>query len=142
MQYLRVSSVSHRSHLDQDILSVIVCCCGLRMQNKWYSEETFDPFDELVSTMCLERVLDSIACCHLGLGSSLGSIRGNYKGSCRRNGEMEKWMRAMSYECLSSSAQKLLIGPRTSTLLQMANRGLVAPVRLGASETEFTMCAR
>ena len=36
MQYFRVSSVSRRCHLDQDILAVIICCSGLRMQHKGY----------------------------------------------------------------------------------------------------------
>ena len=64
-QHLPIPPPSCRCHLDQHILSVVVRSGGLRVQHKWYGEQPFDPFDELVPTVRLERVFDSIACCHL-----------------------------------------------------------------------------
>lgn len=64
-QHLPIPPPGRRCHLDQHILSVVVRGGGLRVQHKWYGEEPFDPFDELVPTVRLERVFDSIACCHL-----------------------------------------------------------------------------
>ena len=57
-----------RSHFYQHILPVLICSRGLRVQNKRYGEKAFDPFDQLVPTMCLECVFNSVAGRHGRLG--------------------------------------------------------------------------
>lgn len=62
----------YRSHFNQHILALLIRRRGLGMQHKRYSEETFDPFYELIPPVRLECVLDSVAGGHRWLGRSFG----------------------------------------------------------------------
>ena len=64
VEYLRVPSMRRRGHRDEHIPAVVVRRRGLRVQNEGHGQEAFDPFDELVPTVGLERVLDAVTRCH------------------------------------------------------------------------------
>ena len=59
--------MSSGSHLLQNIgpRAAVIDCRWLRMKHEGDGEETFDPLDQLISTMGFERVLDAVSCRHL-----------------------------------------------------------------------------
>ena len=61
---LRISSVRIRCHLRKYIVVLRVDCRWLRMQHKWYGEQTLDPFNQLVPAVSLQCVFYTVASRH------------------------------------------------------------------------------
>lgn len=85
-QNLRIPPMCRWRHLHQHILPVLIRGRGLRVQNKGYSKQTFDPFNELIPSVRLEGVFDTVARCHYVLGKG-GVVReGRAEGKGGRKG--------------------------------------------------------